>query len=60
MPFNYAELLVLEMALITYSKTVDLSTKLGQHMSNIMTKIENNLAQIESSAKKDNALSPIN
>lgn len=50
MPFTYGELIIIELALATFVKEMDLSMQCGQSISEIIGKIEYQIASIKAAA----------
>lgn len=47
MNLSYGDLIIIEIALVTYMKDLDLSMQSGQYISELLGKIEYQLAQIK-------------
>ncbi len=48
MNLTYGDLIIIEIALVTYCKELDLSMQSGQYISELLGKVEYNLAQLRS------------
>jgi len=50
MNLTYGDLIILEIALVVYLKDLDLSMQSGQYLSEVLGKIEFNLAELREAA----------
>ena len=57
MNLTYGDLIIIEIALVTYMKELDLSMQAGQYISMLLGKVEYELSQIQQSA--DMQLPPV-
>lgn len=59
MNLTFGDLIIIEIALVNYLKDLDLSMQSGQYLSELLGKIEYELAQIKMAAGKAAPLGPL-